>query len=101
MSIIKSIWAEEIERLKRIYEVMQNTLGKYPKGSIQVKKIKGKEQHYLMWREGKKIKYKYIGNDLEVIKKVRLGIGARKEGEEAQRKRKKDIQLLEKALLLK
>jgi hypothetical protein len=101
MSIIKNNWAEEVVRLRKIFEVAQNTLEKYPKGSIQIKKIKGKEQHYLMWREGKKIKSKYIGNDTEVIKKMRFYIEVRKEREEAQRERKKDICLLEKALRLK
>lgn len=101
MAIIKNVWAEEIVRLKRIYEVSQNTLEKYPKGSIQIKKIKGREQHYLMWREGKKIISKYLGNDPGAIEKVKLGIEVRKEREKALRELQIDIRLLEKALHLK
>ena len=101
MSIIKNVWAEEISRLKRIYEVAQKNLEELPKGSIQIKNIKGREQHYLTWREGNKIKSKYIGNDPEVIKKIQLSIDARKDRKKSQRERKRDIHLLEKALRLK
>ena len=101
MAIVKKIWAEEIARLERIYEAAQKALEKYPKGSIQIKRIKGKEQHYLMWRDGKKIKCKYIGNDPDAIKKAQMGIDARKDREHAQRELLKDIRLLEKALRLK
>ena len=101
MSMIKGVWAEELERLKRIYEAVQKSLDEYPKGSIQIKKIKNKEQHYLVWHDNGKMKSKYIGNDPEVIAKIELGIGARKARIMSQRERLKDIHLLEKALRLK
>jgi len=101
MAMVKNIWAEEIIRLKRIYEVAQKHLERYPKGSIQIKKINGKDQHYLMWREGKKMKSKYLGNDPSAIAEIKLGIGARKESVKAQRELRKDIHLLEKAMRLK
>ena len=101
MSIIKAIWAEEMERSKRIYESVQKIIEKLPKGSIQVKKNKGKEYHYLVWREGNKVKYKYIGNNSETLEKIKLDVNARKAYEKSQHERQKDIQLLEKALRLK
>ena len=101
MSVIKGVWAEELDRLKRIYEEVQKTLENYPKGSIQIKKIKNKEQHYLVWHEEGKMKSKYIGNDPVVIEKIKIGIGARKAREKSQRERLKDMRLLERALRLK
>jgi len=101
MAIMKNVWAEEIVRLKHIYEVAQVTLEKYPKGSIQIKRIKGKEHHYLVWREGNKVKSKYLGNDPDHIEKIKFGIEVRKEREKAQRELQIDIRLLEKALRLK
>ena len=45
---------------KRIYE-LENEIAALPQGSINMKKIYGKEQPYLQWTENGKSKSKYIG----------------------------------------
>ena len=60
---------------KRIME-LENELAILPQGSINIKKIKGKEQPYLQWTENGKSKSKYIKKDerehiLINIKKIR------------------------------
>ena len=44
---------------KRIYE-LENEIAALPQGSINMKKIYGKEQPYLQWTENGKSKSKYI-----------------------------------------
>ena len=44
---------------KRIYE-LENEIASLPQGSINMKKIYGKEQPYLQWTENGKSKSKYI-----------------------------------------
>ena len=101
MSIIKAIWAEELERARRVYVLCQEKLEEYPKGSLKIKKIRGREVHYLVWREGSKVKSKYIGNNPEVLKLLKKEINIRDSYIEAQERRRIDIILLEKALHLK
>ena len=47
---------------KRIIE-LENEIAILPQGSINIKKIKGKEQPYLQWTENGKSKSKYIKKD--------------------------------------
>ena len=55
-SIIKSILAEEVERSKQMESLYKKELKALPKGSIQMKKIRGKEYPYLCYRVGSKVK---------------------------------------------
>ena len=101
MSIIKNIWVEELERQKKRCASSKERLDKYPKGSIQIKRINGKEYHYLVWREDGKIKSKYLGNDIDLLEQVRLQLDARKEQAKRLKKLLYDMKLLEKALKIK
>jgi len=87
--------------MRQIYEASVETLKEYPKGSLQIKKIDGREYHYLCWRDGDKVRSKYIGQDPEVLQDIKLKIGARKSWERSLRKLAGDIRLLEKAVKLK
>jgi hypothetical protein len=60
MSVLSEILNEEYERLKRTILSYETMTAKLPKGSIRMKRINGREYAYLQWRDGKKIKSKYI-----------------------------------------
>lgn len=58
---IKNVLSEELEnslRMKKGYEAASKKL---PQGCISSKKIKGHIYHYLVKREGKKVRYIYKG----------------------------------------
>ena len=49
----------EEERIREL----ERMISELPKGYISVKNINGKQRHYLQWREGSKIRSKYIRKD--------------------------------------
>jgi hypothetical protein len=60
MSILSEILNEEYERLNRTISSYEAMAAELPKGSLRKKRINGREYAYLQWRDGKKIKSKYI-----------------------------------------
>ena len=67
--IFREMLQEELERQERLEQMYLRDLEKLPKGSIQVKKLNGKEYYYLMYRDGNSVKSNYIqGNDIDIIK---------------------------------
>lgn len=55
---------------KELRQQVEKRIAELPPGYISRKKIKGKTQHYLQWRENGKLKSKYIpANDVESIQK--------------------------------
>ena len=71
---------------KRILE-LENELAILPQGSINIKKINGKEQPYLQWTENGKSKSKYIKkNERE---QILAGVERRKQLQEELRELKK------------
>jgi len=67
--VIKSVLQEELNNSLRMKKEYEAALNKLPKGSLVVKKIKGHEYHYLVYRENKKVQYKYKGKISEKEKK--------------------------------
>jgi hypothetical protein len=91
VSIIKSVLAEEVERSKQMESLYKKELETLPKGSIQMKKIRGKEYPYLCYRMGKKVKTEYVKKEQfdEVWKKLEK----RKQLESSLKRLKEDRQL--------
>ena len=71
---------------KRIVE-LENEIAILPQGSINIKKIKGKEQPYLQWRENGKSKSKYIKKDER--EQIIAGVERRKQLQDELRELKK------------
>jgi len=67
MSILSEILNEEYERLNNTLLSYEALLEDLPKGSIREKIINGKKYHYLQWRDGRKVRSKYIKPDEVVI----------------------------------
>jgi len=61
MNIIKGILKEELENSFKIKERFLISLNELPQGSLRKKKIEGYEYYYLKYREGPKVKTKYLG----------------------------------------
>lgn len=70
MTIMEGVFWEEYDRLKRMKRAFTEDYNKLPKGYISEKKINGRTYYYLQWREGKKIRSRYIKPDeLEDLQK--------------------------------
>jgi hypothetical protein len=61
MTIVFGILKDELDRLMSLKENYTRIIDDLPKGSIIVKRRNGRKYYYLAWREGAKVKYKYIG----------------------------------------
>ena len=58
---IKDMLNEELRNSIQIRKDYELALNKIPKGSLVRKIISGREYFYLAFRDGKKVKFKYIG----------------------------------------
>ena len=70
MSVLEEVLEEELERSIRVSRAIQQELVALPKGSVRVRKIGNHVYYYLNYREGDKVRSKYIpAKDIELIKK--------------------------------
>ncbi len=99
--VIRGIWQEELERSENILKLNERMIQELPKGSLHVKKIKGNEYHYLFYREARRVKSIYIGNNPDKIAILRKQIERRKILVHSIKRLKSDIKLLKKAVKLK
>lgn len=61
MNSLQGILREEQERLKAAEESYRREIAGLPKGSVQVKEIKGIPYAYLVYRKGPKVVSEYLG----------------------------------------
>lgn len=61
MSIFGEVLKEELQRADSPIHSYEEILSKCPKGYVSIVQVKGKSFAYWKWREGAKIKSKYIG----------------------------------------
>lgn len=89
MSVLEEVLVEEYSRSVRLSRSMERELATIPKGSVQRKKISGRTYHYLVYREGKKVRTRYIrAAELEATKeKVKRGRDLRKALKEQEKAR--------------
>ena len=70
--VIKGVLAEELENSIRMKKSYEEALRELPKGSLAIKRIRGREYCYLAGRAGRKVKYKYLGKISDLEKKKYL-----------------------------
>jgi len=63
MSILSEILKEEYERLNNTLSSFEALAASLPKGTIREKLINGKKYQYLQWRDGNKVRSRYIKPD--------------------------------------
>lgn len=98
MAIIKNVLEEELERLEKMQKVYEEKITSLPKGVIRIKLIQNKCYPYLMFREGSKVKTKYLKLKEEEIQELREKIEQRKKHEQTLKEIKKDIELIKKVI---
>ncbi len=96
MSVFEEVMIEEYKRSIKIYRLLAEEIEMLPKGSVQKKRINNKNYSYLMYREGSKIKSKYVAE--EELEELNKKIQRRKENIIALKEIKKSLQQIEKAL---
>ena len=96
MSVLDEVLLEEYDRALRIKNAIEKEQALLPKGSIHLKKIHGVDCYYLQYREGSKVKSRYINvNELEDYKhKIEL----RKENKNRLADINRNLKQLQKAL---
>ena len=81
MSLVGEVLEEEYDRSIRLSNALQKEINALPNGSLQKKNINGKDYWYLQYRDGDKVKSKYIKND--DIEQMKEKIAKRKENVKA------------------
>jgi hypothetical protein len=75
MKILKGILSEELVNARQKLRVYEKELARLPKGSIVSKRIKGHLFHYLAYRKGQRMVFKYHGKlsdkDLEKFRSIK------------------------------
>lgn len=77
MSIIEDIMREEYDRSVRASEALKKQNASLPKGYLRKKRINNKDYWYLQYRDGNRVKSKYIKHS--EYEKVKKDIKIRKE----------------------
>ena len=95
-SIIRGILREELDRSQRMEALYLKELESMPKGSLQVKIIRGREYLYRCFRDGKKVKSVFVPKD--EAEKISEGIKRRREIESSLKRLRADRELVRKAL---
>ena len=84
--------------MKALCDAYEKQLKGLPKGSLQIKKRKGKQYYYLTYRNNDKIISKYAGKDESIVAGLIEQIERRKGIEKLLKGIKKEIVLMTKAL---
>lgn len=95
-SIVRGILREELERSRQMEALYLKELESLPKGSIQIKVIRGREYHYRCFRDGGKVKSVFVPKDK--VEKMSEGIRIRREIESSLKRLRKDCALARKVL---
>ena len=97
MGTLDGILKEELVRLIAVEKSYLREIKKLPKGSIQVKRIKGIAYPYRVVRQGKKVVSEYLGHRSErELEKLKQAIAQRKEYERHLKEAKHNIKRLSK-----
>jgi len=100
MSIIKGVLEEEYERLKRMEIAYSSKINELPKGSIQIKTIKGRKYAYLVRREGKRVVSQYLNTNDNQMDVLRKQIEQRKKFQKEIRQIQEDFKVIKRAIRL-
>jgi len=99
MKSINGVLKEEINRLGQAEKSYEREIRALPKGSIQIKLIKGHAYPYLVFRKNSKLQYRYLGRlDHSELKKIKDHIKLRREYERNLREVRKNKHKIEKMI---
>ena len=99
MKVLISTLKEELETVKRLEKRYADKISDLPKGSLVVRKVRDGSYAYLTYREGTKVKQKYLGKaDPDLIKSYRDKITKRKNYKRKLASMREQKKILRKAL---
>jgi len=102
MSFFMHIREKELKSLQKIIPQRKKELSAHLQGSLQIKKINNQDYLYLVFREGKKVKSKYLGKYDPLLKdKLEHQILLRKELEQDIKKKIHEIKEYKKVIRAK
>ncbi|KJR97367.1 MAG: hypothetical protein VR68_13035 [Peptococcaceae bacterium BRH_c4a] len=89
---------EELERLKDMEKGYLEKISGLPRGSIKKKIIKGRPYYYLMYREGPRVRTKYLKLSEQELEELSYKLSLRQKYEKALREVRRDCRLLGKVV---
>ena len=99
MKVILGVLKEEEDRLKELSKVYAKEIASKPKGSISLKKLGKRRYAYLNYREGDKVKTRYLGPEhAKEVAALRKQIEERRRYERWLREIKQNLGLLHRVL---
>ena len=98
MSVLESMLEEEQRRSLDMIAALEDELKAYPKGSLAIKRIGNKDYCYLRYREGEKVRLKYIGSAELHADELGAAIEKRRACQASIKQAKADLKLLGRAL---
>lgn len=93
---IMPVLQEEFNRLKDMEKAYIEKIAELPRGSIRLKHIAGKSYPYLVFRDGLRVKTKYIKK--EELQELQYKISLRQKYEKALKEIRKDCRLLKRVV---
>lgn len=97
MKTMEGILRQELARLKETEKSYVREIKKLPRGSLQVKRIKGYEYLYLVSSKHSKLGYRYLGNmPEEELQKLKEDIALRKKYQGLLKEVRQDIKRITK-----
>ena len=99
MAIVHDILEDERNRLLELIERYGDQLAELPRGSISIKKRRGRDYCYLAFRDGDKVRFEYLGlPESEAVAECKSFLSRRKEIEAKLKQVKHSLQEVERSL---
>ena len=100
MSILSEILNEEYERLNNTISSYEALAAELPKGSIREKLINGRKYLYLQWREGNRVRSRYVKPDefIALSEQIERRRGYEREIKSLRKSRKEFDKVVEKGI---
>lgn len=99
MAIVHDILEDERKRLLELKKQYEDQLTDLPKGSISIKKRRGRNYCYLAFRDEDKVRFKYLGlPESEAVAEMKSSLSRRKDIEANLKQVRQSLQEIERSL---
>ncbi len=99
MSVVVDVIEEESRRLRSLIELYDGKIEELPKGSLSEKSRGNRLYCYLAYRDGSRVKFKYIGpQGSEEVQRIHEQIAQRRVYEERRRESVENLKQVEKLI---
>lgn len=99
VKVVESILQDEFKRVKHLQKKYEEKISELPLGYLLERGLQGKKVYYLSYREGDRIRQKYLGKlSVEEIKQYQDQMKLKKQLRQQLKETKQNIRYLEKLL---